>query len=149
MAGYAWWLWKISGGSRALLLMLRKVLIHRMTAQKSDYYGKPSPTILFDIKKRSNPVDLKYSHLPDKGLTGPPRGLFTRLCGVAVTFFFLVYIRGLLRPTELFRSVRGPNQDLIPNGPPLCELRPLIESRWGPFGDSGALRPPYGWAPVT
>ena len=50
----------------------------------------------------------------------------------------LVYIRGLLQRTELFRSVRGPNKDTIPSRDTLSELRPLIKSKWGPFGDHRA-----------
>ena len=32
----------------------------------------------------------------------------------------------------------GPNQDSIASRALLSELRPLIKSKWGPFGDRGA-----------
>ena len=56
-------------------------------------------------------------------------------------------MQGLLQRTELFRSVRGPNQDPITSGGPLSELRPLIKSRWGPFGDRGAFEVTVRWGP--
>ena len=59
----------------------------------------------------------------------------------------LVYIRGLLQRTELFRSVRGPNQDPILSRGPLSELRPLIKSKWASLDAVGPLKPPYDGAP--
>ena len=42
-------------------------------------------------------------------LSGAPRELLARLCLVALANF-LVYVRDLLQPTELFHSIRGPQR---------------------------------------
>ena len=45
---------------------------------------------------------------------------------------FLVYIRGLLQETELFRSVRSPNADPIPSRGPLERAVAHDQERKGP-----------------
>ena len=59
-------------------------------------------------------------------------------------------MRGLLQETELFRSVKGRNQDPIPSRGPLERdesVRPLIKSKWAHLEAMGSLRPPYNGVP--
>ena len=53
---------------------------------------------------------------------------------------FLVYILGLLQRTELFRRVRGPNQDPIPSRTDTLEQEQMVL-----LGDRGVLEATVRW----